>query len=299
MSHMLVLNGNRIESYKYTTNRSLLRSLTKITDSYSNTQENSYESIADMALNDLTYSADTTRHYSLADGYTRMRLPLNVLSAMRSHENGTNIVTDSTHFLYRDLVIHQTGLGFCGFGEVTSVNSALNTTNGRVTTTTRYDPENSGVMTRVTSTYGSGADAVTRTAEYGYSKVPRLWAKYSPQLDWSYDYDPLTDIETSTYYSYDEYGFVTDTYAETAVGQSRSRSPGERPGLRTNRDATSYQLITTDITYDHIADEIFEGFPRLMLGNVAERLTMRSIDPYSGGEEPEPEEARRREVEEP
>ena len=298
MSHMLVLNGNRIESYKYTTNRSLLRSLTKITDSYSNTQENSYESIADMALNDLTYSADTTRHYSLADGYTRMRLPLNVLSAMRSHENGTNIVTDSTHFLYRDLVIHQTGLGFCGFGEVTSVNSALNTTDGRVTTTTRFNPENGGVATRVTKIWGSGANAVNQSMENGYSKVPRRWARFTPQLDWSYAYDPVTDIETSTSYRYDEYGFVTDTYAETAVGQSRTRSLGERPGIRTNRDASSYQLKMTAVTYDHIADAV-GGNPRLLLGNATERLTMRSIDPNAGGEEPEPEEERRRESEAP
>lgn len=272
MSNILTVEDDSIYAYDYLTDRSALRLMTSMSDSYGVTQTNEYRNIADPVAGDITYGTDPSRTYTTADGYCRMTLPLNVLSRTRTTVPGSTMVTDSTHFMYRDLVVHQRGLGLRGFGSMTQVSSTLGQPEYTVTT---FDPENSGVVTHLSRRTGSPTAAPAYEASYNYSRIYRQWSKHTPRLSSSIEEDYLAGICRETSYGYDNLDFATSVTVTLTP-------TGERSSSR-NSDG-SYACTQTLTTYDHLIQPSTAS-PKLLLGRVTQSITARGTDP-EGGEMP-------------
>ena len=286
MSGLLTIEGDDVKSYSYATDRSALRLMTSMTDSYGMQQQNTFKDISNLTAGDDTYSINPNRSYTATEGYCRQTPPIKVLAQTATYIPGCLAPLDSLRYRYRDAVFHQRGLGFRGFGETTVINSTRNTTDARLFTTTVYDPENSGVVLNVYKRLASENAEPFETTTNNWQKIFRPYAKHIPRLRASYTESPLTGFATSESYTYDNLDFVkTVSSDKTELGEWRRRhsqqsSSSEQANSAVNSEENpSYLQVITTNTYSHLTDS---NTGKYILGRITKCIEERGNDIESG-----------------
>ncbi|MBR0109836.1 MAG: hypothetical protein IJM05_04465 [Bacteroidales bacterium] len=216
-SGFLKVDGSKIYVYDYSVKVQDRRQLTKSTDSFGRTIINNYLYLPDHSKNwtDPGTTVDNSK------GYAFRTLPLYVLQ-------GDDAFLDETlsaqyrdiSYSYHDGVIHNFGLGFCGFSKVLSFDYSQGFT---VSTTATYDTQKHGVLAS-SVTYNSRAESRTSQVTNTYDDSTTTARKYCPLLTQSVALDSLTGITTTTSCTYGNYDLPSSVTTTRQIGTQPAQS---------------------------------------------------------------------------
>ncbi len=246
-------------------NRSVLRQLTSCRNSLGDIQRNYYLNLPDDASYGSIYYRDTSRHYSLEDGYFSQMPNMSVLSEEKVFTE--NAIPWSTwhQYVYFDAVFHRKGLGFRGFGSIIEEdlsNLDIGEDGLMVFTNTVYDPENGAVPVRVVRRLGDAAGTLIDSTLYCYSKLFHPYRKHTPRLDTIVVINCIDDLRTITRYQYDTYDFVSSLHS---VKLALDTIPG--PG----------RALNTDVCYQY-GHQVNNTDSLWLLGNVTSQVVTKFND---------------------
>lgn len=227
MSDFVTIEDYYVNIYKFTQDLSSDRLITKFTNSLGSITINNY---ANMAGSDYVYQIDASRAYSESNGYTKCRFPLQLLyntqSYLSSSQTESSMLTN-LYYTYFDACVHTKGLGFCGFGKVRTTNFR-NITNKELVTIETRDPESMGVTTRLVLGHRMTQDDPYNITDYSYDTHTTTYGKLNPRLTKEVNLDTLTNITTTTSYTYGDFDYpktVAITYGTgTTVGAVKTHS---------------------------------------------------------------------------
>ena len=227
MSDFITIEDAYVNIYGFSQDLGVNRLLTKFTNSLGSITINNY---ADMAGSDYVYQVDATRTYSKSNGYAKCRFPLQLLyntqSYLSSSQTESSMLTN-LYYTYFDACVHTKGLGFCGFGKVRTTNFR-NITNKELVTIETRDPESMGVTTRLVLGHRMTQDDPYNITDYSYDTHTTTYGKLNPRLTKEVNLDTLTNITTTTSYTYGDFDYpktVAITYGTgTTVGAVKTHS---------------------------------------------------------------------------
>ena len=227
MSDFITIEDYYVNIYKFSQDLSSDRLITKFTNSLGAITINNY---ANMAGSDYVYQVDASRTYSKSNGYAKCRFPLQLLyntqSYLSSSQTEASMLTN-LYYTYFDACVHTKGLGFCGFGKVRTTNFR-NTTNKELVTIETRDSESMGVTTRLVLGHRMTQDDPYNITDYSYDTHTTTYGKLNPRLTKEVNLDTLTNITTTTSYTYGDFDYpktVAITYGTgTTVGAVKTHS---------------------------------------------------------------------------
>lgn len=184
MSYFIRVDGALVACYSFTKDESKNHLLTSMTDSYGLTRTNTYDNMAER--NNYIPTA-TSRYYP----YNSFIAPLNLLSSTFIY-NGNDQISNN-YYTYYGAVIHRTGLGFCGFEKIRTIDYINN-----ITTEEEKNPELFGVTTRVTSPVAEANYTYASNMDYNTKKA-------NPYMYYVSETDKLKGVTQTKYYNYDAY----------------------------------------------------------------------------------------------
>ena len=210
---VIVASGAYISLYNFDVNHSDNRKLVQMTDSFGHISTNTYGKITD---SDGSYLADLNRSYSTADGFMRCHVPLTVLVEGRTYFN--NKLLENNYYTYWDVVSHNKGLGFCGFGKIRTIDYVSGTYTTKV-----LDPEKLGVVSEI-SIARSYNGAPYSTVANTYDNNSSTYGKLNPRLVKSVESNSLTGIEVTTTYTYGDYDLPTTILTSRRIGNGTAQT---------------------------------------------------------------------------
>lgn len=249
VSSFIKVDGKYVELFEYGCLSPKIRYLKSSFDSFGKRTENSYTYLPfeTWAWDEYSYTPSDSSSYSLK------ALPIYVLTGEAGYMPDQTTKTGEQYHMYYNAVVHNMGLGFCGYYKNISFSY-------RDSIPTRADivfnPEKRGVMH-----WSELRDGVTDASPLISSQV-NTWdshstthGKLNPRLTKSIVYDGLTGVQSQTNYTYDTKDFPT------TVKTVRTRS-----GQTTQRERTlrTYQHNTTPLKY--------------VLGAVTQESTITDLD---------------------
>lgn len=213
MSSFIKVDGFYAYEYSYTSLSPKKRHLTKSVDSFGKTLYNTYTYLPENSL----YWTDNSVSVTNSDGYAQRTLPIYVLSreeACQSDDNPSSRCL-SKYYSYYNGVVHNKGLGFCGFSKIRSYDYT-----GSVVDIVDQvlDPEKRGVATKVEARHRSVWNAPYSTTVNTYDNNSTTYGKLNPRLTKSVSTDVLTGIETTVSYVYDIYDYPTFVQTGRRIG---------------------------------------------------------------------------------
>lgn len=213
MSSFIKVDGFYVYEYYYTSLSPKKRHLTKSVDSFGKTLYNTYTYLPENSL----YWTDNSVSVTNSDGYAQRTLPIYVLSreeACQSDDNSSSRYL-SKYYSYYNGVVHNKGLGFCGFSKIRSYDYT-----GSVVDIVDQvlDPEKRGVATKVEARHRSVWNAPYSTTVNTYDNNSTTYGKLNPRLTKSVSTDVLTGIETTVSYVYDIYDYPTFVQTGRRIG---------------------------------------------------------------------------------
>lgn len=256
MSAFIHVHGHYIYHYEYGCLSPLVRYLSTSTDSYGNTLSNLY-----------TYLPLSSRFWTLpsytpsvSSGYTRRTLPIYVLTKEVGRQNGSNVKDKEKDYQYYDGVVHNLGLGFCGF---VGINTFDHFTTRCILSEARFNPEKRGIpVSVITRDGGLDSSPVISSLSYTFDDHSTTYGKLNPRLTDSEEADYLNGVTTSTSITYESssVGYDYPIYIET----TRSLS------------GQTDQIEKRQRTYQHSASP-----NNYILGSVTEETLRKDYDGYS------------------
>lgn len=213
MSSFIKVDGFYVYEYYYTSLSPKKRHLTKSVDSFGKTLYNTYTYLPENSL----YWTDNSVSVTNSDGYAQRTLPIYVLSreeACQSDDNPSSRYL-SKYYSYYNGVVHNKGLGFCGFSKIRSYDYT-----GSVVDIVDQvlDPEKRGVATKVEARHRSVWNAPYSTTVNTYDNNSTTYGKLNPRLTKIVSTDVLTGIETTVSYVYDIYDYPTFVQTGRRIG---------------------------------------------------------------------------------
>ncbi len=235
-SSFIVVDGFLIDEFQYSLNSQQSRKVVQFTDSFGNTGINEFKYIPDHSW----YWTDGGVTVSDYFGFAQQAIPLYVLY-------GDYSPSRTAVYNYYDGVIHNYGLGFCGFSKVKKWDY------GEAThfTVRTYDPRRMGVLKSSEQSLGSYFGDAYATLTNSYDSTLTSFGHYVPRLSRSVSTDNLTGITTTTDITYDGYDYPVRTRTAKRIGSGRAI------------------LQTQTRSYSH-----FNSPSRYLLGLVAEESTV-------------------------
>lgn len=229
-----------IFSYSYKGLSAESRQVTAATDSYGKIYHSFY---AYLPSNAPAWS-DNSLFVNTSQGYKFYTLPVFVLSSEFSYlSDSPSSFYKVNQYEYYNGVVHNRGLGFCGFSRIRT-RKMVNVAQQNVVKDVLdvyYKPDKMGVVSKVVRRRGAEADDpayYTRTNTWDNHST--TYGILSPRLTGSTVKDALTGITTYTNYSYDSWDYPT----ETRVISSIAGHPGQR-----SRQSITYQHSNTPSKY--------------------------------------------------
>ena len=206
-SQLMMVYDDHFRTYTYNDNAPSKHQIRTLYDSYGGSYIDYY---ADLTERDMC-SLDPQRTYNTSAGYFRETMPLQVLEAGLAYipngvPNTSSSLVSYDEYSYKDPVINNRGLGFCGFGETKVIHHATsNAGTGFVDfTRTVYDPEKRGVALE----QHSPGSAVINT----YDDHTDIYGYLSPRLMTSVERDSLNaTVTTTNVWSYDHFDLPTSS----------------------------------------------------------------------------------------
>lgn len=254
MSSFIKIDGFFVREYSYSAPSPLLRHLTTSTDSYGKVISNTYEYLPSWSR----YWTDSSASVDNVNGFAFRTLPIYVLYQEQAFvPNSSFLVTNRNRtFYYYDGVVHNTGLGFCGFSRIRTYDQTGDVT--RITDEI-HDSMKRGLVTRVENRTGSPYRQPYLSVENTYDNNSTTYGKLNPRLIGSQTTDALTGITTTTSYTYDSYDYPTSVSTGRRIGNGVDQ---------TERLTTTYQHSSSPSMY--------------VLGVVTEQSSLRETDGSSG-----------------
>ena len=217
MSSFIKVDGFYAYEYSYTSLSPKKRRLTKSVDSFGRTLYNTYTYLPENSL----YWTENTVSVSNSDGYAQRTLPIYVLSREEACQSDDNPSTRylNKYYSYYNGVVHNKGLGFCGFSKIRSYDYT-----GSVVDIVDQvlDPEKRGVATKVEARHRSVWNAPYSTTINTYDNNSTIYGKLNPRLTKSVSTDVLTGIETTVNYTYDSYDYPKYVLTSRRIGSGPS-----------------------------------------------------------------------------
>ena len=211
MSAFIKFDTLTVHNYSYADISPPIRQAKMAVDSYKRLCFNDYVYLPDYS----NIWTDNTYSPTISAGYAKRALPVYTLYSESFYENDTaeSPYRKFTH-KYCDPVVHNLGLGFCGFHETVNTQvryfyqGSFLRYAAKQSETTLYDPEKRGVPTRVKTRLGSNVN----TAPYSiitntWDNHSTLYGKLSPRLAQTVFADSLHRVTTTTSYTYDSFDF--------------------------------------------------------------------------------------------
>lgn len=236
MSSFIKVDGFNIYHFGYSCLSSKIRYLKASEDSFGNRIENTYEYYPSFSR----YWMTETYNPSASNGYSKRALPIYILNA----ENGLlaldNTFYKSITYSYYDPVVHNQGLGFCGYAQI----KEYDVISGHVTMTAMYhNPEKRGVLTKVEKRNGyQDTSPLFFTLENTYDTHRTTYGKLNPRLTKSIENNTLTGIETTTNYTYGSYDLPTTIRTSRRIGTGGSQTEKLTRGYQNNITTSKYVL---------------------------------------------------------
>lgn len=219
-SAFIKVDGFYAYSYSYTRPASEARYLTGTVDSYGRMTVSTYAYLPQHSL----YWTDSALTAMASEGFAKRTLPIYVLSGENSYMSANGVRYAGRGYNYYDGVVHNLGLGFCGFSRIRAYDYV-----GDVMEIADewHEPEKMGVVSRVELRQGSERNNPYSVTENSYDGHSTSYGKLSPRLVRSVAADSLTGIVTTTSYVYDDCDCVerTSTARRTGdgIGQTEIR----------------------------------------------------------------------------
>lgn len=256
MSDFITIEDAYVNIYGFSQDLGVNRLLTKFTNSLGSITINNY---ADMAGSDYVYQVDASRTYSKSNGYAKCRFPLQLLyntqSYLSSSQTEASMLTN-LYYTYFDACVHTKGLGFCGFGKVRTTNF-MNTTNKELVTIETRDPESMGVTTRLVLGHRMTQDDPYNITDYTYEANTTAYGKLNPRLTKEINLNTLTNITTTTSYTYGEFDYPKTVAITYGTGTTVEAVKTHSYEYEHKNTAANYVLgaLTSDLKADTIPSQ--------------------------------------------
>ena len=216
---ILVAEGPSLKLYSFGQDHGHNRRLAAVTDSFGKREINEY---ATLYQGDHCYGFAPDRSFNQANGFHRAHIPLTVLQAEMTSIPGE--VDKFRRFYYKDAVLHDRGLGFCGFGETRTASYALDYNESDVFI---HNPEKFGITTQSTHYADSLMTRMVAQDLYSYDDHSTYYGKLNPRIVQSRHLDLLTGITTTSGIIYDSRDFPTRILSSRQIGND----PAQRDTL--------------------------------------------------------------------
>lgn len=202
-TQLISLKNDIATKYSFTRDDSKEALATGMANSLGVVEKNEYKYINEESTTFGFY----TKGYGATFPYVNIQEPLPVLAISETFMNGNKI--DDYSFTYENAVIHRQGLGFCGFGEITTYN------NKQQPFVRTYDPYRFGVLVSEDSPYSQQSN--TYTVNVASNKVAQVL------LDQSIKTNLLKGVSDTISFVYDTYGYPTSELNRYTGGINVSR----------------------------------------------------------------------------
>mgnify|MGYP004559542351 CR=1 FL=1 len=239
MSSFIKVDGFYAYEYSYTSLSPKKRHLTKSVDSFGKTLYNTYTYLPENSL----YWTDNSVSVSNSDGYAQRTLPIYVLSREEACQSEDNPSTRylSKYYSYYNGVVHNKGLGFCGFSKIRSYDYTGSI--AEIVDET-HNPEKRGIVTKLETRHRSVQQAPYSVTENTYDNNSTTYGKLNPRLTKSVTTDGLTGIETTVSYAYDSYDYPTSVQTSHRIVSGDSQTETVSRTYQHNVVSSRYVLGT-------------------------------------------------------
>lgn len=222
-SAFIKVDGHYVHVFNYSSFSPELRQLIKSIDSHGK-----------VLINNYVYLPEHSRHWTdpgasvnNANGYAFRTLPIYVLQGADYFcDEALDEQYSDMSYSYHDGVIHNWGLGFCGFSKTLSFecrNFHDPSSWYNVSTTETHNPQKRGVVTSVV-VYDGRADSRVSRVTNTYDDNTTTYGKLNPRLTQSVALDSLTGITTTTSYTYGSYDLPTSIVTSQRIGSGTAQT---------------------------------------------------------------------------
>lgn len=220
MSSFIKIDGFFIYEFKYSAQSPELRCLSKSIDGMGRMLVNSYTYLPSNSR----YWTDNTLTVSNSSGYAFRTLPIYVLESETGYlsENSYTDRYKYRYYSYFNGVVHNLGLGFCGFSKIRSYDYLA----GNVTEIVEevHDTQKRGVVTSIVSRHGSVWNDPYHIVTNTYDNNSTTYGKLNPRLTKSVENNTLTGVETTTSYTYGSYDLPTTILTSRRIGTGTAQT---------------------------------------------------------------------------
>lgn len=220
MSSFIKIDGFYVYEYRYSGLSPERRCLSRSVDGMGRMLVNSYTYLPSSSR----YWTDNTLTVSNASGYVFRTLPIYVLDSEDAYLSERTYTGRyrSRYYSYFNGVVHNLGLGFCGFSKIRTFDYLAG--NATEIVEEVHDAQKLGVVTSITSRRGSAADEPYHTISNIYDNNSTTYGKLNPRLTKSVESNTLTGTVTTTSYSYGRYDFPTDILTSRCIGSGTAQT---------------------------------------------------------------------------
>ena len=252
-SAFMKFDGLTVYNYSYQGFTVSSRHITRVKDSYGKVHSSGY---AYLPARSSSWS-DASLTVNTSQGYKFYTLPISVLS-LENHYMSESMASSysSLTYEYYNGVVHNWGLGFCGFSRIRTKEMASPTTfYVNDYTDTYFLPEKMGVVSKVERRKGPNASNLPYyTLNNTWDSHSTTYGKLNPHLTQSMAYDALTGIRTQTKYIYDSWDYATES--QTSHLLSGASTQYERQTWTYQHNASSARYVLGSITGESITQDL-------------------------------------------
>lgn len=252
-SAFMKFDGLTVYNYSYTGITASSRHITRVKDSYGKIHSNGY---AYLPARSSSWS-DASLTVNTSQGYKFYTLPISVLLLENHYMSEAMTANYNTMaYEYYNGVVHNRGLGFCGFSRIRTKEMASPTTfYVNDYTDTYFLPEKMGVVSKVERRKGPNASNLPYyTLNNTWDSHSTTYGKLNPHLTQSMAYDALTGIRTQTKYIYDSWDYATES--QTSHLLSGASTQYERTTWTYQHNASPTKYVLGSITGESITQDL-------------------------------------------
>lgn len=233
-------------SYSFTRNSAALRHLKASVDSYGRLLQSCYSYLPAFIWSDNTTSINPSQ------GYAWRVLPLFVLSSETGYMPESFSSYRDKSYKYYNSVVHNLGLGFCGFGKTLGIDDS---SYPYTVVENVFNPMKMGVQTgrieHLNTVYAPPYNSVTNT----WDNHSTAYGKLSPRLTLTVVADSLHGTTATTQYTYDSYDFPTSIKTTRRLGSSTSTNKSETLARTYSHGNTPSRYLLGGVTEESLIKE--------------------------------------------
>lgn len=251
-SSFIKVDSFYVKEFIYTVPAPSQRQLTKSVDSFGRVLTNTYEFLPAHSR----YWTDNSVTVINSEGYAFKTLPIYVLASENAYMNESSYANriGSKYYNYFNAVIHNWGLGFCGFSKIRTYDYS-----GGISEIEEeiHEPQKRGVVISTKRYHGSVWSDALSTIDNTYDNNYTTYGKSNPRLIRSISKNNLTGVETTTSYSYGAFDLPTRIESKARINNGAYQTSIQENSYQNSLSSDRYvigaltcQTVTTDLDGD-------------------------------------------------